>query len=215
MLEIINKEEDVAEINLEESYLRKLPTYKILFERNTNRISSSICPRCDKEEENWEHMWTCSDNEQEIREIVEEAVEIEIKKKKSEKKTDELQIIQDILCPFVDILYDNSNILVKKTREWELLRGIFNNRFDLITKKIEERLIIRQLWETIYDHIKNKIWIKRCNRVNEIEKEKGITKLDKRKKPMDAISNTNKLIGRIILEGSIDKNWYTTMKLTT
>ncbi|GBB88127.1 hypothetical protein RclHR1_14650002 [Rhizophagus clarus] len=136
-------------------------------------------------------MWTCSDNEQEIREIVEEAVEIEIKKKKSEKKTDELQIIQDILCPFVDILYDNSNILVKKTREWELLRGIFNNRFDLITKKIEERLIIRQLWETIYDHIKNKIWIKRCNRVNEIEKEKGITKLDKRKKPMDAVQNQN------------------------
>ncbi|GET02610.1 hypothetical protein GLOIN_2v1481232 [Rhizophagus clarus] len=36
--------------------LKELPTYKILNERNTNGIISSICSRCEKEEKDWEHI---------------------------------------------------------------------------------------------------------------------------------------------------------------
>ncbi|GET61956.1 hypothetical protein RhiirA5_439101 [Rhizophagus irregularis] len=40
----------------------KLPTYSILFERNTNLIESVICPRCEKEEKYWNHIWIHEDN---------------------------------------------------------------------------------------------------------------------------------------------------------
>ncbi|GET00318.1 hypothetical protein GLOIN_2v1824527 [Rhizophagus clarus] len=226
--------------------LKELPTYKILNERNTNGIISSICPRCEKEEEDWEHIWICEENVFNLREVIEEGIDAEITKLKNEEKKEELKIIQDLLCSFIEILYGNSIILSMKTREWELIRGIYNYRYNLITKKKEEQTLIKNLWEAIYDHIKEKIWKDRCNTVIRIEKDRGISKLDKRKrsngnsdeqknnkkqkkeinknsekeikknKKQENIINIvthDKLIGKIITEGSIDKSWYNTIKI--
>ncbi|GES99155.1 hypothetical protein GLOIN_2v1478197 [Rhizophagus clarus] len=123
--------------------IKELPTYKILYERNTNGITTSICPRCEKEEENWEHIWICEANEKSLRDTIEDAIEIKLEKLKKEEKIDEIKIIEDILCAFTEILYEYSLILTRKTREWEMLRGIYNFRYNLITKKKEEQLIIK------------------------------------------------------------------------
>lgn len=59
-------------------------------------------------------------------------------------------------------------------REWELLRGIYNKNFNLISKLKEEQQVINNLWNFCYMEIRNKIWLKRCDEVIEIEKRKGI-----------------------------------------
>jgi hypothetical protein len=66
--------------------------------------------------------------------------------------------------------------LLGKTREWELLRGIFNNRFNKIINNKEERKEIFDLWVYSYEQLKNKIWIKRCDEVIEMERKRGIEK---------------------------------------
>ncbi|GBB89064.1 hypothetical protein RclHR1_15710005 [Rhizophagus clarus] len=135
---------NVAKKSQERAYkIKELPTYKILYERNTNGITTSICPRCEKEEENWEHIWICEANEKSLRDTIEDAIEIKLEKLKKEEKIDEIKIIEDILCAFTEILYEYSLILTRKTREWEMLRGIYNFRYNLITKKKEEQLIIK------------------------------------------------------------------------
>ncbi|GBB84567.1 hypothetical protein RclHR1_11130004 [Rhizophagus clarus] len=210
-------------------------------ERNTDGIESSICPRCEKEEETWEHIWKCEENEISLRNTIEDAIYLKCEVLEKEGKNEKVEIIKDILSPFTEILFGDSIILIRKTREWELLRGIFNNKFNDITKKKEEQLIIKELWGAIYDHIKNTIWIKRCNTVIAIEKDKGISKTDKRRRVEETeidkgnkkkktktkenqenqktktenkikLVTRDKLIG-ITTKGSINNNWYTTMKI--
>ncbi|GBB85465.1 hypothetical protein RclHR1_00120019 [Rhizophagus clarus] len=152
-----NKEDTQERAYRIKNLMKELPTYKILNERNTNGITSKLCPRCEKEEETWEHIWVCEENEFSLRETIEEGIEIVIIKMKSKEEEEmkkEIKIVQDILCSFTEVLYGSSIILIKKTREWEMLRGIYNNRYNLISKKQEDQKIIKKLWEEIYDHIK-------------------------------------------------------------
>ncbi|CAG8727163.1 14466_t:CDS:1, partial [Rhizophagus irregularis] len=37
--------------------------YATLYNRKVNTIDSSVYPRCEKEEEDWEHIWICEANE--------------------------------------------------------------------------------------------------------------------------------------------------------
>ncbi|GES87658.1 hypothetical protein GLOIN_2v1824527 [Rhizophagus clarus] len=37
-----------------------LPTYKLLYDRGTNKIETPTCPRCEEVEETWDHIWTCN-----------------------------------------------------------------------------------------------------------------------------------------------------------
>ncbi|PKB94880.1 hypothetical protein RhiirA5_437856, partial [Rhizophagus irregularis] len=54
--------------------LKEQPTYKTLYRRNTNKIDTDKCIRCGKiEQEDWEHIWTCEDNEFSIDEIIRES----------------------------------------------------------------------------------------------------------------------------------------------
>ncbi|GET00470.1 hypothetical protein GLOIN_2v1488717 [Rhizophagus clarus] len=115
--------------------LKDLPTYKILNNRQVNRIDSALCPSCEKKEEDWEHVWTCECNISTIRKIIEEAVyDYELLLKK-EERLEEVAIIQEYNFNFISILYEKSLILIDRTREWELLRGIYNNRFNRISRK--------------------------------------------------------------------------------
>ncbi|PKY55306.1 hypothetical protein RhiirA4_427411 [Rhizophagus irregularis] len=51
--------------------LKEQPTYKTLFRRNTNKIDTDKCIRCGKkEQEDWEHIWICEDNEFTVDEII-------------------------------------------------------------------------------------------------------------------------------------------------
>ena len=54
------------------NFIKELPTYAVLFKRKVNGIDSEICPRCNKYEENWNHIWICENNKTSIREVIED-----------------------------------------------------------------------------------------------------------------------------------------------
>ncbi|PKC55337.1 hypothetical protein RhiirA1_475782 [Rhizophagus irregularis] len=77
---------------------------------------------------------------------------------------------------------ERSIVLPGKSRIWEMLRGVFNERFNHLTKSKEELMIIKECWNFIYKEIKTRIWLIRCEEVARLEKLKGIQKQDLRKK---------------------------------
>ncbi|GBC04882.1 hypothetical protein RclHR1_05920002 [Rhizophagus clarus] len=185
------------------NFLMILPTYKLLYDRETNKIKTPICPRCEEGEETWDHIWTCNQNELNIKDVIENTI-IKIEKKYTTKSQrdeteeinshqtddDELAIIFDniesfneIKVEFVLFLDNKSVILPNKKRYWELLRGIYNkNLNNLGNNKKGSKAITRKIWELCYDNMKKEIWHKRTERTIEIEKAEGITRGDKRKR---------------------------------
>uniref|UniRef100_U9TS70 Uncharacterized protein n=1 Tax=Rhizophagus irregularis (strain DAOM 181602 / DAOM 197198 / MUCL 43194) TaxID=747089 RepID=U9TS70_RHIID len=84
-------------------------------------------------------------------------------------------------------------------------------------------MVIKNLWNFVYEEFKQRIWIPRCDEINEIERKEGIQKTDLRKrkeksdddlainkeekdkrkkiqKTDDIIEKTKKIIFKIILE---------------
>ncbi|GES90047.1 hypothetical protein GLOIN_2v1835445 [Rhizophagus clarus] len=189
-----------------------LPTYKLLYDRGTNKIETPTCPRCEEGEETWDHIWTCNQNEFNIKDVIENTI-IEIEKKYTTKgqsheteenntqqnDDDALKIIFDnietfneIKVEFVLFLDNKSVILPNKKRYWELLRGIYNKNLNNLGKnKKGSKAIIRKLWELCYDNMKKEIWHKRIERTIEIEKAEGITKGDKRKRKREDKNQKN------------------------
>jgi hypothetical protein len=116
-----------------------------------------------------------------------------------------------------------SVVLRGKSRIWEILRGVYNDNFNKSTNKKEEEMVIKNLWNFVYEEFKQGIWIPRCDEINEIERKEGIQKTDLRKrkeksdddlainkeekdkrkkiqKTDDIIEKTKKIIFKIILE---------------
>ncbi|CAB4404369.1 unnamed protein product [Rhizophagus irregularis] len=60
-------------------------------------------------------------------------------------------------------------------------RGLFNNELYKICNDKGTRNDGRSVGEVLFKR-KEKIWLTRCDEINEIEKSKGITKLDKKRK---------------------------------
>jgi hypothetical protein len=156
------------------------------------------CLRCgEKEEETWEHVWICEDNEASIDEIVQESpYKFETTLKKQDKNQ-EIKILRDILCQFLTILESPSVILRGKSRKWELIRGIFNDNFNNISKNKEDKSVIKELWNFIYDEIKRRIWIPRCEEIKRLEEKNEITKSDLRSRKQMSDDN---------IEDCIEKN---------
>ncbi|CAB4440956.1 unnamed protein product [Rhizophagus irregularis] len=101
---------------------------------------------------------------------------------KIQEKHTECNILRENNFNFIQILNQQSEILLGKSKDWELIRGDFNNRFNKISSKIEVKNLIDDLWYFCYDQCRINIWNKRCDEVNEIEKKKGIKKMNKRKR---------------------------------
>jgi hypothetical protein len=175
--------------------LKDLPTYHTLYKRNTNRIENSKCIRCDKEdEEDWDHVWICENNEFLIDEIIQESpYKFEILLKNQGKNQD-IEILRDILCQFLTILDSPSVILRGKSRKWELIRGIFNDKFNNISKNKEDKRIIKELWNFMYDELKRRIWIPRCEEIKRLEEKDEIKKSElilKKKQTIDENSTAD------------------------
>jgi hypothetical protein len=64
------------------------------------------------------------------------------------------------------------NNLRGKSRAWELFRGVYNSNFNKLSNKKESKKVIKSLWNFIYEEIKKRIWIKRCEEIAEIERKK-------------------------------------------
>jgi transcription initiation factor IIE alpha subunit len=66
-----------------------------------------------------------------------------------------------------------SQVLIGKKMVWELLRGVYNDNFNKIAKeKGEKKKVVKNLWNFYYENIRPKIWLKRCEVVAELEKER-------------------------------------------
>ncbi|PKY56492.1 hypothetical protein RhiirA4_476823 [Rhizophagus irregularis] len=183
-----NKRQCSSEDTKERSYqiknlLKDLPTYETLYKREIDAIENSMCIRCGaNEEETWDHVWICSDNEASLDEIVRKSISKFEDYLKENERTEDIKVLRDHNINIVTILEENSNILIGKSRIWEMLRGIFNDRFNHLTKVKEEKVIIKECWIFIYNEFKNRIWLVRCEEVARLEKSKGIQKQDLRMK---------------------------------
>jgi hypothetical protein len=110
--------------------IKELPTYSVLFERGINGIDDQMCPRCKKEIEDWNHVWRCENNVCTVREVIERAIEEYEVFLEEKQRMEELVILRDINISFIQVLFERSEILIGVTKECELLRGIYNNRFN-------------------------------------------------------------------------------------
>ncbi|PKY61785.1 hypothetical protein RhiirA4_487262 [Rhizophagus irregularis] len=183
-----NKRQCSSEDTKERSYriknlLKDLPTYETLYKREIDAIENSMCIRCGKnEEETWDHVWICNDNEANLDEIVRESISKFEEYLNKNGRSEDVTILRDHNINIVTILEERSNILLGKSRIWEMLRGVFNDRFNHLTKVKEEKAIIKECWNFIYNEFKNRIWLIRCEEVARLEKLIGIQKQDLRKK---------------------------------
>ncbi|PKY47335.1 hypothetical protein RhiirA4_462488 [Rhizophagus irregularis] len=97
-----------------------------------------------------------------------------------------------ILCQFLTILESPSIILRGRSRKWELIRGIFNDNFNNISKNKEDKRIIKELWNFIYDEIKSRIWIPRCEEIKRLEEKDEIKKFELKLKKKQTIDENSK-----------------------
>ncbi|PKY53360.1 hypothetical protein RhiirA4_471513 [Rhizophagus irregularis] len=56
-------------------------------------------------------------------------------------------------------------------RVWEILRGMYNENFNKLTNKKEEKAVIKNLWNFIYEEFRKRIWIPRCDEITRLERE--------------------------------------------
>ncbi|CAB4420275.1 unnamed protein product [Rhizophagus irregularis] len=142
-----------------------------------------MCIRCGKkEEETWEHIWNCDDNDATLDEIARELIYKFEEFLNTNERMKDIAILRDHNVNIITILEERSNILLGKNRIREMLRGVFNDKFNKLTKVKEEKIIIKECWNFIYNEFKNRIWLPRCEEVERLEKEKGIQKQDLKKK---------------------------------
>ncbi|CAB4418745.1 unnamed protein product [Rhizophagus irregularis] len=80
-------------------------------------------------------MWICEKNELTIKEVLERSI-----------------------SDFEERLL---KILVGKEKYWELIRGVYNCKFNTASKDKEEKEMINELWIFCFNELKE-FWIKRC-----------------------------------------------------
>lgn len=133
--------------------------------------------------EDWHHIWRCESNETDIDTIIKELIYTFETKLIDENNNEEVELLREINFDFIRIIEQPSVILKGMNRAWEIVRGVYNANFNNLSNKKEGKKIVKKLWNFIYEEIKKRIWIKRCEDIAEIEKKEGIEKktLKKRK----------------------------------
>ncbi|CAB5362275.1 unnamed protein product [Rhizophagus irregularis] len=190
--------------------IKELPTYETLFKRDVNCIEDNLCMRCGKKEsETWDHMWVCEDNEATLEEIARESISKFEEFLKDNDRIEDISILRDHNVNIITILEEPSNILLKKCRIWEMLRGVFNDKFNKLTNIKGERCIIKECWNFIYNEFKNRIWQPRCDEIARLEQIMGIQKQDlKRKRKQERKAKEDSIDEKIInnINKKTDKN---------
>ncbi|PKC02642.1 hypothetical protein RhiirA5_424938 [Rhizophagus irregularis] len=157
--------------------LKTLSTYDTLFKRKVNMIDSDICARCEKEVKSWWHILKCECSEVTIRELILNAI-----------------------VSFEENFIIKGMKYKRRTREWELLRGVFNTNTKVGNKVIFELLVY------YYDQIRIQMRLKRSEEVTEIERKKGITKGDERMRIEGNDVDSNNIDLRSIENNKIEEN---------
>jgi hypothetical protein len=128
------------------------------------------------------HVWICEENEYLVGELIRKVM-VEFEKRYNEEgQHEEVQIINDINFEFIQLMDQQSEVLIGKSKEWELLRGVYNDKLNKILPKLEYKKMIEKLWIFCYDYIRKNIWQQRCEEVADLENFREINKRDLRKR---------------------------------
>ncbi|CAB5369698.1 unnamed protein product [Rhizophagus irregularis] len=92
-----------------------------------------------------------------------------------------LRILNGELASFMQ---EKSKVLIlgSLTKIREITRGLFNNKLYDFTQNKIERQVVDEIWERSFLNIRKLLWLKRCSEVEVIEKLKGVSKLQKKRK---------------------------------
>ncbi|PKC60107.1 hypothetical protein RhiirA1_468512 [Rhizophagus irregularis] len=104
---------------------------------------------------------------------------------------DEIEILH---IPFIQ-LYENSQVLLGFTREWEMLRGIYNNAFNDILKSKETKMMIFDLKGLVLSRIDKR-------------KRKMLMEGDEKEVDVGNLVTKDKAIQNTIDNRSVKKSWY-------
>ncbi|PKK59994.1 hypothetical protein RhiirC2_793996 [Rhizophagus irregularis] len=133
------------------NFLKILPTYNLLYERNSAHVIIDLCPRCEKEPETWEHIWICENNDTtEYDVFIKLMIEIEEEYKNGDNedlvKFKALRILNAELAFFMQ---EKSKVLIlgSLTKVREITRGLFNNKLYDFTRNKIERQVVDEIWE--------------------------------------------------------------------
>jgi hypothetical protein len=157
-----------------------LPTLEKRYHSRPDLYRDSICPRCRKEEETLEHLIECPVNRKNWKSF----------DNKLKEKLENLGKNKD-LTPVqrkeIRRLLFSENLEVQQSQSQDYIRGIIRKDtilklqlLDISRKKV--KMILVEFLEEWFHYFKEIIWNTRCNEIIQWEKEKGITKKEKRKK---------------------------------
>lgn len=131
-----------------------------MFDRKCDHVIVDECPRCGKESETWEHVWSCGDNEVSEMEVLLSTL-IDIEEKYRTIHDEKYKTMRLIAKEIMIFMREDSKILIlkKQNKIRELTRGLFNNNlYKLCLTKIDRELI-EEIWDTCFVNIRNKIWL--------------------------------------------------------
>ncbi|CAB4379149.1 unnamed protein product [Rhizophagus irregularis] len=97
---------------------------------------------------------------------------------------DKFKALRILNIELASFMQEKSKVLIlgSLTKVREITRGLFNNKlYDLTRNKIE-RQVVDEIWERSFLNIRKLLWLKRCSEVEVIEKSKGVSKLQKKRK---------------------------------
>uniref|UniRef100_U9TBL8 Reverse transcriptase zinc-binding domain-containing protein n=1 Tax=Rhizophagus irregularis (strain DAOM 181602 / DAOM 197198 / MUCL 43194) TaxID=747089 RepID=U9TBL8_RHIID len=149
------EKEDVWERSYKiKNFLKDLPTYEVFYKRDVNKIETDQCIRCKNGVENWDHLWICEKNELTIKEVIERSISDFEEHLLNEEKHEEVKLLQNMNFSFLKILYEKSEVLIGKEKYWELIRGVYNRKFNTLSKDKDEKELINELWVFCFNALK-------------------------------------------------------------
>ncbi|PKC67382.1 hypothetical protein RhiirA1_458509 [Rhizophagus irregularis] len=117
---------------------------------------TDLCPRCEIDVEDWEHVWSCNDNEKSEYDVLIKTLIVLEKKFKDSGDEERYKIVKTLAKEIVIFMTTPFNVLI--------LGG------------------------------QTDIWLERCSKISEIEKGKGVTMVDKKRKREDQSDVTTEIL---------------------
>ncbi|PKC14591.1 kinase-like protein [Rhizophagus irregularis] len=131
--------------------LKDQPTYEILHQRNTNKIADNKCIRCNKNEV---------------------------------ENWEHIWVCEDNEFNLNEILHESIYLFeqhLKTNNQDENVDILRNYSIEFLNILEKEKNVIKTLWRFMYNEIKNRIWIPRCNEIKRLEEKMKIKKADLRR----------------------------------
>ncbi|PKK72115.1 hypothetical protein RhiirC2_777561 [Rhizophagus irregularis] len=133
---------------------------------------TDLCPRCEIDVEDWEHVWSCNDNEKSEYDVLIKTLIVLEKKFKDSGDEKRYKIVKTLAKEIVIFMTTPFNVLILGGHGTSISR--------------------RNLGKLLFN-IRTDIWLEKCSKISEIEKGKGVTMVDKKRKREDQSDVTTEI----------------------